>query len=139
MEVSVEQVIDGLEAAAAHHATSLEEPHDELDGESQLLSDVLGEDDPRFEQIDASLTIASAARELSEREQRVLEMRFYGELTQSEIAKRLGVSQMHVSRVLRRALAHLREVALVGYDAHQPVKSEALARRAAARDGEDAY
>ena len=123
MEVSVEQVIDGLEAAAAHHATSLEEPHDELDGESQSLADAFGEDDPRFEQIDASLTVASAARELSEREQRVLELRFYGELTQSEIAKRIGVSQMHVSRILRGALAHLRELALAEYDPHQPVKS----------------
>ena len=123
MEVSVEQVLDGLEAAAAHHATSLEEPHDELDGESQSLADAFGEDDPRFEQIDASLTIASAARELSEREQRVLELRFYGELTQSEIAKRIGVSQMQVSRILRGALAHLREHALAEYDPHQPVKS----------------
>jgi RNA polymerase sigma-B factor len=112
MEVSVDEVLDGLEAAAAHHATSLEVPHDELDGESRSLSDLFGEDDPRFEQIDATLTVASAARELSERELRVLKMRFYGELTQSEIAKRIGVSQMQVSRILRRALARLRELAL---------------------------
>jgi RNA polymerase sigma-B factor len=123
MEVGVEQVLDGLEAAAAHHATSLEEPHDALDGESQSLSDVLGEDDPRFEQIDASLTVASAARELSERELRVLEMRFSGELTQSEIAKRIGVSQMQVSRIIRGALAHLRELALAEDHARQPVQS----------------
>jgi RNA polymerase sigma-B factor len=112
MEMSVEEVLDGLEAAAAHHATSLDVPHDELDGESRSLSDVLGEDDPRFERIDASLTVASAATELSERELRVLELRFSGELTQSEIAKRLGISQMQVSRILRRALARLREIAL---------------------------
>jgi RNA polymerase sigma-B factor len=112
MEVSVEEVLDGLEASAAHHAISLEVPHDELDGEPRSLSDVLGEHDPRFEQIDASLTVASAATELSDRELRVLKMRFSGELTQSEIAKRLGVSQMQVSRILRRALARLRELAL---------------------------
>ena len=123
MEVSVEQVIDGLEAAAAHHATSLEESHDELDGESQLLSDLLGDDDPRFDQIDASLTIASAARELSKRELRVLELRFYGELTQSEIAKRIGVSQMQVSRILRRALAHLRELAHADHHSDRPAQS----------------
>ena len=109
MEVTVEQVIDGLEAAAAHHAASLEEPHDELDGESRSLADVLGEEDPRFGQIDASLTITSAARGLSEREQRVLQLRFYGELTQSEIAKRIGVSQMQVSRILRGAVERMRE------------------------------
>jgi RNA polymerase sigma-B factor len=112
MEVSVEQVIEGLEAAAAHHATSLEEPHDELDGESQSLSDVLGDNDPRFEQIDASLTIATAAQQLSEQERRVIELRFGGELTQSEIAKRIGVSQMQVFRILRGALAHLRQLVL---------------------------
>lgn len=125
MEVSVEEVLDGLEAAAAHHATSLEVPHDELDGEWRSLSDVLGQDDPCFEQIDASLTVASAAGGLSERELRVLEMRFSGELTQSEIAKRIGVSQMQVSRILRGALAHLRELALAEYDAAaQPPPAE---------------
>ncbi len=123
MEVTVEHVIDGLEAAAAHHAASLEEPHDELDGESRSLCDVLGEDDPRFEQIDARLTITSAARALSEREQRVLRLRFDGELTQSEIAKRIGVSQMQVSRILRRALDRLREVASAEFHAAQPAQS----------------
>jgi RNA polymerase sigma-B factor len=114
MEVSVEQVIDGLEAAAAHHAASLDEPHDEPDREPRPLSEVLGEDDARFEQIDASLTIRSAARRLSEREQRVLQLRFHGELTQSEIAKRIGVSQMQVSRILRIAIERMREHALAG-------------------------
>jgi RNA polymerase sigma-B factor len=111
MELDVEQVIDALEAAAAHHAASLDEPHDELDGESRALSDVLGEDDPRFEQIDARLTITCAASELSEREQQILRLRFYGELSQSEIAKRMGISQMQVSRILRGALARLGDIA----------------------------
>ena len=123
MEVTVDQVIDGLEAAAAHHAASLEEPHDELDGESRSLSDLLGEDDPRFEQIDAILTITSAASALSEREQRVLQLRFYAELTQSEIAKRIGVSQMQVSRILRGAVERLRERALTEDHTAQPVQS----------------
>jgi RNA polymerase sigma-B factor len=112
LEMNVEQVIDGLEAAAAHHAASLEQLHDDLNGAPRSLCGVVGEDDPRFEQIDASLTVASAARALSERELRVLEMRFYGELTQSEIANRIGVSQMQVFRILRGALARLRELAL---------------------------
>jgi RNA polymerase sigma-B factor len=87
------------------------------------LSDLLGDDDPRLEQIDASLTIASAARELSERELRVLELRFYGELTQSEIAKQIGASQMQVSRILRGALAHLRELALADHHSDRPAPS----------------
>jgi RNA polymerase sigma-B factor len=109
MEVSIEQVIDGLEAVAAHHADSFEEPHDQLGGESRPLSDVLGEDDPRFDQIDASLTICSAAKELSERELHVLQLRFDRELTQREIAKRIGVSQVQVSRILRSAVERVRE------------------------------
>ena len=123
MEATVEQVMDGLEAAAAHHTASLEAPHDELDGESRSLADLLGDDDPRFEHIDASLTIASAAKGLSEREQHVLELRFYGELTQSEIAKRIGVSQMQVSRLVRGAVGRLRELAEPEDDAANPVQS----------------
>jgi len=123
MEVPIEQVLDGLEAAAAHHTGSLDEPLDELDGESRSLSEVLGEDDPRFEQIDAILTITSAARELSEREQRVLQLRFHGELTQSEIGKRIGVSQMQVSRILRHALERLRDNATTEDHAQQRVQS----------------
>ncbi len=119
MEVSVEEVIEGLEAAAAHHATSLEQPHDELDGESRSLSDALGEEDPGFEQIDASLTITSEVSRLSEREQRVLQLRFDDELTQSEIGKRIGVSQMQVSRILRGALERLRESTPTEADAAQ--------------------
>jgi RNA polymerase sigma-B factor len=121
MEVTVERVLDGLEAAAAHHAASLEEPHDELDGEPRSLREVLGGDDPRFEQIDAILTITSAARGLSERERRVLELRFDGELTQSEIAKRIGVSQMQISRILRDAVERVREHA-VTEDHARPVQ-----------------
>ena len=83
---------------------------------------MLGEDDPRFEQIDASLTIASAVSQLSEREQRVLELRFYGELTQSEIAKRIGVSQMQVCRILRGALERLREATAKEDHAAQPLQ-----------------
>jgi RNA polymerase sigma-B factor len=129
MEVSVEQVIEGLEAAAAHHATSLEQPHDELDGESRSLSDALGDEDPGFQQIDASLTIASEVGRLSEREQRVLHLRFHDELTQSEIGKRIGVSQMQVSRILRDALQRLRESTPADADAPQLLQSAATKHR----------
>ena len=126
MEVTVEQVIDGLEAAAAHHAGSLQQPHDTLDGESRSLSDALGEEDPRFELIDASLTITSAVSQLSEREQRVLQLRFYGELTQSEIGKRIGVSQMQVSRILHGAVERLHEAtANEDHAAHPSQSAEA--------------
>jgi RNA polymerase sigma-B factor len=144
MDVTLEQVIDGLEAAAAHHAASLEAPHDELDGTPRPLTEALGEEDPRFEQIDASLTITSAARGLSEREHHVLELRFDRELTQSEIAQRIGVSQMQVSRILRGALACLRELAEPEDHASQPVETKDGNRRCfcldpARRDAEDGW
>ena len=83
---------------------------------------MLGEEDPRFEQIDASLTITAAVSQLSEREQLVLQLRFYGELSQSEIAKRIGVSQMQVCRILRGALERLREATAKEDHAAQPLQ-----------------
>ncbi len=60
--------------------------------------------------VDASVTISAAARELSARERRVLALRFVEDMTQTQIADQIGVSQMQVSRILRRALARLREL-----------------------------
>jgi RNA polymerase sigma-B factor len=81
-----------------------------VEGDTGTLADALGEDDERYELVDASVTISRAARELSARERRVLLLRFVDDLTQTQIADRIGVSQMQVSRILRRALARLREL-----------------------------
>jgi RNA polymerase sigma-B factor len=111
LEVSVEEVIAGLEAGNAHHAASLDAPHDELDGQPRTLNEILGADDERYELVDQRTTISAAASLLSAREQDVLALRFGEDLTQTEIAQRIGVSQMQVSRILRRALERLRELA----------------------------
>jgi RNA polymerase sigma-B factor len=73
-----------------------------------LLSDVLGDDDPAVAHAIDMEAVNAHWDELPEREQRILVMRFYGNLTQTEIGDRLGISQMHVSRLLTRALAHLK-------------------------------
>jgi len=73
-----------------------------------LLGDVLGGEDAEVEQAIDMESVATHWEELPEREQRILVMRFYGNLTQAEIGDRLGISQMHVSRLLARALGHLR-------------------------------
>jgi RNA polymerase sigma-B factor len=107
-----EQVLEALEAARAYDALSLDAPPpggEEFEGSG--LGDTLGEEDERFELIDLGVTIAPAVRELPERERRILHMRFVGDMTQSEIAGQFGVSQMHVSRLIRRSLAQLREAA----------------------------
>src|SRR5205823_13623448 len=110
LELSVEDVLDALETAAAHHSTSLDAPReDRSSGESGSLVDVFGEEDSRYELVDETVTISVAARQLSPRERRVLALRFVNDMTQTQIAQEIGVSQMQVSRILRRALNRRRE------------------------------
>jgi RNA polymerase sigma-B factor len=116
LELSVEDVLEALETAAAHHSSSLDIARDDGEGESGTLVDAYGEEDDRFEIVEASATIATAARHLSPRERRVLALRFVEDLTQTQIAETIGVSQMQVSRILRRALARLRELTETGED-----------------------
>jgi RNA polymerase sigma-B factor len=110
MELPLEDVLDALETARAHHAGSLDAPHDDGDGDGGSLVDTFGRPDPRLVSADDRLTVRAAAKLLSEREREVVGMRFIEDLTQSEIAARVGVSQMQVSRILRRSVARLREL-----------------------------
>jgi RNA polymerase sigma-B factor len=112
LELSIEDVLQALETAGAHHTASLDSPRDDGEEESGTLADAFGETDERFELVDAKVTIAAAARHLGPRERRVLLLRFVEDLTQSQIASLIGVSQMQVSRILRRALEQLRELTL---------------------------
>jgi RNA polymerase sigma-B factor len=111
MELPVEDVLDALETARAHHAASLDAPHDDGDGEGGSLVETFGRIDQRLTTADDRLTVSAAARRLSDREREVLSLRFVDDLTQSEIAARVGVSQMQVSRILRRSIARIREFA----------------------------
>ena len=109
MEIGVEDVIEALEAGAAHHSTPLDAPVSQ-DGEGATLADTLGAEDERFELIDATVTIAKAAAELSDQERLVLGLYFLEDRTQSQIATDIGVSQMQVSRILRCTLERMREL-----------------------------
>ena len=77
--------------------------------DAAVLADVMGEDDPGMEHTLDMQSLATHWDELPEREQRILLMRFYGDLTQAEIGQQLGISQMHVSRLLTRSLSYLRQ------------------------------
>jgi RNA polymerase sigma-B factor len=110
MELDVEDVLEALEAAAAHHSISLDTPREDGDGEAGTLADLFGKEDSRFESIDAGATIGAAAKHLPERERQVLALRFLEDRTQTEIAEIVGVSQMQVSRILRRSVARLKEL-----------------------------
>jgi RNA polymerase sigma-B factor len=109
LELSIEATVEALEAASAHHADSLDAATNDTDGDAVTLGDTFGEEDLGFERVDAIATIGAAARDLSEQERRVLALRFFHDLPQTEIAQQTGISQMQVSRVLRRALRRLAE------------------------------
>jgi RNA polymerase sigma-B factor len=110
LEISEEEVLDGLQTSEAYDAVSLDAPvqSDEDSGVSRL--DAIGGEDDRLSMVDIQATISAAARHLTHREREILYLRFTEDLTQTEIAERVGVSQMQVSRLLRRSLQRLRDL-----------------------------
>jgi len=104
--VSEEDVLEGLESANAYAAVSLEAT-DDANGQSVL--DTLGETDDALEGVEYRESLKPLLDSLPERERRILVLRFFGNMTQSQIAAELGISQMHVSRLLARTLSQLRE------------------------------
>ncbi len=105
--VGEDDVQEARQADLVFSTYSLDAPLSDREDPAQL-ADVLGEDDHSVELTIDMEALNAHWDELPEREQRILVMRFYGNLTQTEIGDRLGISQMHVSRLLSRALAHLR-------------------------------
>jgi RNA polymerase sigma-B factor len=107
--VGAEQVLEALEALAARHASSLDVPVDGDGGdESSTRHEMIGAEDDGYAAIDTSASLADAVRRLPMLDRRVFMLRFREELTQSEIAEQVGVSQMQVSRILRRVTEELR-------------------------------
>lgn len=107
--LAVEEVVEALDASTAYAPAALDAPRRSDDGEDGALSDTLGAVDDSYERVELEATLAPALRDLPRREREILRLRFDEDLTQSEIAERIGISQMHVSRLLRRALQRLRE------------------------------
>jgi RNA polymerase sigma-B factor len=104
-----ETVLEGMEIAQAYNFTSLDAPLDSDDSESSSFADQIGTDDDQLANLEYRAALAPEMAKLPERERRILYLRFYKAMTQSEIADRLGISQMHVSRLLNRTLIRLRE------------------------------
>jgi RNA polymerase sigma-B factor len=111
MGENLEWVVNVLDASRAHDALSLDATVDTPDGDGETLAATLGGEDDRFEYVEDRDAVASSLSELTTRERKVLELRFGSEMTQSEIAEQIGVSQMQVSRILRRTLERLRTLA----------------------------
>src|SRR5215212_3828356 len=108
---SIEDVLEAQEAAASYEAASLDAPTSRDDDEAASLVDLLGDEDTSYELVESRDAIASTWKALPEVERRVLVLRFMRDLTQREIGEQIGYSQMHVSRLLRRALDRLETAA----------------------------
>jgi RNA polymerase sigma-B factor len=104
---TLEELLDASEAAQARTSDSFDRPMTTQEGDAATLGERLGDDDPGFEAAEASATLDRLFGTLSERDQLVLRLRFRDDLTQTEIGRHIGCSQMHVSRLLRAALAQL--------------------------------
>jgi RNA polymerase sigma-B factor len=124
VDCTLEELLDASEAAHARSSDSFDRPVTTQEGDATTLGERLGQDDPGFEAAESSATLDRLLNALSERDQLVLRLRFREDLTQTEIARRVGCSQMHVSRILRTAVAQL-------------VQNEITTRSAPQRDAGD--
>lgn len=108
LQMSEEEVLEGLESANAYSTVSLDAP-DSGDDDAPAVAESLGMVDEALEGVEYRESLKPLLERLPPREKRILLLRFFGNMTQSQIASELGISQMHVSRLLARTLAQLRE------------------------------
>ena len=109
--ISEEEVLEGLESANAYSTLSLDVP--DTDDESPAVADTLGAEDDALEGVEYRESLKPLLAQLPQREQKILVLRFFRNMTQSQIATEVGISQMHVSRLLARTLAQLRDKLLL--------------------------
>ena len=105
----VDQILEAREALRAMRPASLDRPSQAAEDEDDMPMQRIGDIDPAYERAEEAITIGHLVKDLPERERRILALRFAGDLTQSEIGAELGISQMHVSRLLRRTIDELHE------------------------------
>jgi RNA polymerase sigma-B factor len=105
LDVTADDIVEATDAVQAYSTSSLDAP---IGGEGKAPIETIGGDDPSLELLEEWSTLAPTVAELSPRDRRVLYLRFFRGLTQSEIAQDVGVSQMHVSRILTQTLEKLR-------------------------------
>ncbi|TIC84119.1 RNA polymerase sigma factor SigF [Nocardioides sp. GY 10127] len=108
LDCSVEEIVEGIESSNAYSTLSLDAGDDTEDGAPSML-DALGEEDVNIAQVEVRESLKPLLDQLDPREKKILLLRFFRNMTQSQIAAEIGVSQMHVSRLLNRTLTHLRE------------------------------
>ncbi len=106
--LSQDEVLSGLDTANAYSALSLHTPVAGQESGPEVM-DLLGDEDPGLQGVEDRATLRPLLHKLPERERRIIALRFFGNLTQSQIADEFGISQMHVSRLLARSLKQLRD------------------------------
>ena len=113
LDATVDHVLEAMEAGVAHQATSLDHPMpgDDAEGASRAER-MVAQTDEGFDRIDETMLVQDLLAQLPEREREVIQLRFFENLTQEEIAERIGVSQSYLSRILRRVLLDLRRRAV---------------------------
>ena len=113
LDVPVEDVLQAMEASSAYDTMSLDAPRKTSDDTNGTIAESFGREDDRFEFVEDSASIQRGLKALPERERRIIYLRFAEGLTQAEIARRVGLSQMHVSRLIRRSVDRIRRLAVV--------------------------
>ncbi|WP_263995583.1 SigB/SigF/SigG family RNA polymerase sigma factor [Mycobacterium yunnanensis] len=109
LDMRREDIVDSLLAAEAYRVHSIDAPVSSGDSAPRMVSDTVGDVDFSFDRITDQETVRPLLAALPERERTVLYLRFFESMTQSQIAERIGVSQMHVSRILEKTLRELRD------------------------------
>lgn len=109
--LTLEDTLEAMEASQAYGALSMDAPIRSEDGTQDSLIDRLGHEDPALSLVEDRTTVATCIRQLPVRDRQVLALRFQQDLTQTQVAEQIGVSQMQVSRIIRRSLTRLRELA----------------------------
>jgi RNA polymerase sigma-B factor len=105
VKATEEEVLDAMQGAQSYSTVSFEEPI----GENRTALELLGEEDPEFMTAERRVLLSNGMRILADREQEIMRLRFFEGLTQREIADQVGISQMHVSRLIRRSLDDMRQ------------------------------
>lgn len=107
LDLNIDQVYEGLEAGNAYHSMSLDEALSP-EADSDALGETLGETDAALDGVEDYESLRPLIERLPERERTILTLRFFRNMTQTQIAERIGISQMHVSRLIRRSLERMR-------------------------------
>jgi RNA polymerase sigma-B factor len=111
LDLDSADILEAFAASDARRTVSFDRPPSGVAEDQQVLAERVGEEDPGFELVEDRSALRAGVGQLNELEREVLRLRFVEDLTQSRIADEVGYSQMHVSRIIRRALARLRETA----------------------------